>query len=155
MALPVRQSFTSICFLGVLLRAHSGIWWNTEVCGTKKEQHTVCLTEFEYCIKQGEVKIRLNSPWYCCKRDFTASFDETRHCFLLDVNKSESHKYLQAADHRRFDLALQGSFLKTAIQMHMYVRHNDNAQGQTPSIEKKSKCLGGFVFPAFAFYFLI
>lgn len=41
---------------------------------------------------------------------FTAGFDEHDVVPLRDANKSESHKYLRAAELRRFDLASQGLF---------------------------------------------
>lgn len=67
--------------------------------------------------KEKKKEVRLNSP-----------------CFhngvpLLDADKSESHKYPRAAEHRRFDLASQRPlFLKAQFKMHVYVGHDDGGR---------------------------
>lgn len=129
--LPDRQSFTWICLPGVLLRAHGDGWWNKEVA---LERYVVVSPNLKTVLNKGKKKIRLNSPCYCCKHGFTTSFVETRLCFLLDVNKSESHKYLPAADRCRFDLAMQGLFFKT--QFKCICMYDNDTHAQTPRIEK-------------------
>lgn len=79
--------------------------------------------------KKKKSQIELTSFSLLREHVFTAGFDEHGGVPPLDADKSESHEYPPAAEHRRFDLASQGLFfLKAQFKMHIYVGHDDGGR---------------------------